>query len=68
MITKKALKQLPTFASRTYRGGKVLREFLGEKEAADDFYPEDWISSFTEAKNKIYVKGEGISRVITDKG
>ena len=68
MITKKALKQLSTFASRTYRGGKVLREFLGEKEAYDDFYPEDWISSFTEAKNKIYVKDEGISRVITDKG
>ena len=68
MITKKALKQLPTFTSRTYRGGKVLREFLGEKEAVDDFYPEDWISSFTEAKSKIYVKNEGISRVIADGG
>jgi mannose-6-phosphate isomerase len=28
--------------------------------------PEDWISSFVEAKNKIYKKGEGISRVIVD--
>ena len=27
-------------------------------------YPEDWISSFTEAKNKVYKKNEGISRVI----
>ena len=68
MITKKALKQLPSFAARTYRGGKVLREFLGEKEATDNFYPEDWISSFTEAKNKNYVENEGISRVITDDG
>ena len=68
MNTKKALKQLPSFAARTYRGGKVLREFLGEKEATDNFYPEDWISSFTEAKNKNYVENEGISRVITDGG
>ena len=66
MVTKKALKQLPTFAARTYRGGKVLREFLGEKEADDGFYPEDWISSFTEAKNKVYVKNEGVSRVINE--
>ncbi len=65
---KKALKQLPTYAKRTYRGGKLLRSFLYEENASDDFYPEDWITSFTEAKNREYVKNEGISRVITESG
>ena len=58
-----ALKQLPTFATRTYRGGKVMREFLGEENPQDNFYPEDWISSFVTAKNRIYVENEGITRV-----
>lgn len=61
---KKAIKQLPTFAARTYRGGKVMRAFLGLGETEDDFYPEDWISSFTEAKNKNYVPAEGLTRVL----
>lgn len=68
MGSKKVLKQIPTFAARTYRGGKVLRNFLGESNTVDNFYPEDWISSFTEAKNKVYVENEGISRVETDFG
>lgn len=58
-----ALKQLPTFAARTYRGGKVMREFLGEENPEDNFYPEDWISSFVTAKNKVFVENEGITRV-----
>ena len=62
----KILKQLPTFAARTYRGGLELHEFLHMENAKDCFYPEDWISSFTEAKNKDYVKNEGITRVLVD--
>ena len=59
----KPLKQLETRVNRTYRGGKLLDEFLGKKDAVDSFFPEDWISSFVEAKNKNYVENEGITRV-----
>lgn len=47
---------------RTYRGGKLLDEFLGKEHPADCFQPEDWISSFTEAKNKNYIPNEEITR------
>lgn len=63
---KKPIKQLPTFAWRTYRGGAMIKQFLGQKECEDSFYPEDWISSFVEAKNKNYIKNEGITRVLAD--
>lgn len=63
---KKILKQLPTYAYRTYRGGLELHAFLGLDDAHDCFQPEDWISSFTEAKNKDYIKNEGITRVLVD--
>lgn len=61
---KKPIKQLPTFARRTYRGGAMIKEYLGISPAEDTFYPEDWISSFVEAKNKNYVENEGITRVL----
>lgn len=61
---KKPIKQLPTFAWRTYRGGAMIKQYQGQKDAEDTFYPEDWISSFVEAKNKNYVKNEGITRVL----
>ena len=61
-------KQIPTFAARTYRGGKVMRDFLGMGTGEDSFYPETWISSFTEAKNRNYVPNEGITRVETAEG
>ncbi len=60
---KKPLKQLPTRVWRTYRGGRLLEEFLGYENPKDSDYPEDWISSFLEAKNPEYVENEGISRV-----
>lgn len=63
---KKPLFQKETRVWRTYRGGKMLDEFLGKDTAEDTFYPEDWISSFVEAKNKNYIPGEGITRVILD--
>jgi len=63
---KKPLLQTETRVWRTYRGGHLLEEFLGKAGPTDSFYPEDWISSFVEAKNKNYVKGEGISRVLVN--
>lgn len=67
-MSNKVFKQLPTFARRTYRGGKLLRQFLRLESAHDNNLPEDWISSFTEAKNKDYLPNEGITRVLTDRG
>ena len=49
---------------RTYRGGKQLDLFLGNDLATDSFQPEDWISSFVEAKNKNYIPEEGLSKVL----
>lgn len=64
----KFYKQLETRVARTYRGGKLLEEFLGKPNPKDSNYPEDWISSFVEAKNRIPVKNEGLSRVMTEDG
>ena len=63
---KKPLFQCETRVRRTYRGGQLLEEFLGKSAPADSFYPEDWISSFVQAKNKSFIAGEGISRVMLD--
>lgn len=59
------LKQCETRVKRAYKGGKLLDEFLGKEHSGDCFWPEDWIPSFTEAKNKDYVKHEGITKVIS---
>ena len=64
----KIFKQLPTFARRNYRGGKLLRQFLRLDSAVDSHYPEDWISSFVEAKNKEHIPNEGITRVLSNGG
>ena len=63
---KKPLLQTENRVWRTYRGGWLIEEFLGKTNPSDSFYPEDWISSFVEAKNKNYKPGEGISRVIVN--
>lgn len=63
MLTK-PLFQTTNRVFRTYRGGKQLDLFLGNEAPADSFQPEDWISSFVEAKNKNYVPGEGVSKII----
>ena len=65
-MNKMPIKELVTRVNRTYRGGKLLAEFVREGEAADTFYPEDWISSFVEAKNRVYTKDEGYTRVEVD--
>ena len=64
----KPLKELETRVNRTYRGGKLLDEFLGKENPCDSFLPEDWISSFVEAKNKNYIQNEGITRIETEDG
>ncbi len=63
---KKPLLQTENRVYRTYRGGRLLDQFVGNPNPADSFLPEDWISSFVEAKNRVYRPGEGISRVMVD--
>ena len=63
---KKPLLQTENRVRRTYRGGRLLDVLSGKKNPVDSFCPEDWISSFVEAKNKDYLAGEGISRVLLD--
>lgn len=60
---KDIIRQLPTFVNRTYHGGLMLGRYLGFDRPADSFKPEDWISSFTEAKNRVNIENEGITRV-----
>ncbi len=57
---KAPIKELETRVFRTYRGGALLAEFMGREEE-DGFMPEDWISSFVEAKNKKVIKNEGLT-------
>ena len=38
---KKPLKQLPTRVWRTYRGGKLLEEFLASEVVFDDDFIEE---------------------------
>ena len=59
---KAPIKELETRVYRTYRGGALIAEFMGRNEE-DSFQPEDWISSFVEAKNKVVIKDEGLTRV-----
>lgn len=65
-MSDKIFLQLPTFVNRTYRGGALLREFLRVDDKEDNFCPEDWISSFVEAKNKNYIRNEGITKVVSE--
>ncbi len=63
---KRPLIQLENRVRRTYCGGKALDEFLGKTDPRDTFLPEDWISSFVEAKNRDPIEGEGITKVLLD--
>lgn len=63
---KQPLLQTENRVRRTYRGGKNIDRLLGKQEALDSDFPEDWISSFLEAKNREYIPGEGFSRVLAD--
>ena len=63
---KQPLLQTENRVYRTYRGGRQLEALLGKQDPQNSFRPEDWISSFVQAKNRNYIEGEGISRVLLD--
>lgn len=45
------MRLTPNRVYRFYRGGALLEAFRGVHDPADDFYPEDWVGSVTEAAN-----------------
>lgn len=65
-MTKLPLLQTENRVWRTYRGGRNIDLLLGKPSVENSAWPEDWISSFVEAKNRNYIPGEGISRVLID--
>ncbi|MHC4872763.1 MAG: class I mannose-6-phosphate isomerase [Planctomycetota bacterium] len=48
----KPLKLTSTRVWRVYTGGKLLDKFQGKEECIDDFFPEEWVGSTTEAVNE----------------
>jgi len=48
---------------RTYRGGRVLAQFVGGAPEEDGFYPEDWVGSDTPAVGSAGPGALGISRL-----
>lgn len=44
-------KMRPNRVWRTYKGGRMLSEWLGEGELIDSCYPEEWIASSITARN-----------------
>ena len=61
-------KQCEERVNRTYKGGLMIDRFLGKSDPHDTNQPEDWISSFTEAKNKTYIENEGLTELYTKEG
>lgn len=60
------LKLLSNRVWRSYRGGKLLEQWQGKSQGIDSDKPEEWIASVVEARNKNYVKDEGLSLVELD--
>jgi mannose-6-phosphate isomerase len=50
-LTVQPLKLQSNRVWRTYSGGKALEAWLGQSEAADDDFPEEWVASVVKAKN-----------------
>jgi len=48
---------------RSYTGGKLIEQWQGLKNPADNDKPEEWLASVVEARNKNYISGEGLSMV-----
>ncbi|GAA0178884.1 class I mannose-6-phosphate isomerase [Clostridium sediminicola] len=60
------LKLLNNRVWRSYTGGKLIEEWQGESTVQDSDKPEEWVGSIVEARNKNYIKDEGLSFVQID--
>lgn len=62
------LKLLTNRVVRSYTGGKLIEEWQGLDNPADNDEPEEWLASVVEARNKNYIPGEGLSTVLLRDG
>lgn len=62
------LKLLSNRVVRSYTGGKLIEEWQGLNNPADNDKPEEWLASVVEARNKNYIPGEGLSAVLMPDG
>ena len=58
------LKLLSNRVVRSYSGGKLIEQWQGLANPADNDKPEEWLASVVEARNKNYIPGEGLSTVL----
>ena len=60
----------PNRVWRCYLGGKLLDRFVGKPEGPDDYFPEDWLASVTQAINGEHSQGpqEGLVRTLKADG
>jgi mannose-6-phosphate isomerase len=65
-ISSKPLKLLSNRVWRSYTGGKLIEEWQGKENPLDNDKPEEWVASTVEARNKNYLKDEGLSFVFID--
>ncbi|MDB4925908.1 type I phosphomannose isomerase catalytic subunit [Mucilaginibacter sp.] len=62
------LKLLNNRVVRSYTGGKLIEQWQGLNNPADNDKPEEWLASVVEARNKNYIPGEGLSTVLMPDG
>jgi mannose-6-phosphate isomerase len=62
------LKLLNNRVVRSYTGGKLIEEWQGLPDPVDNDKPEEWLASVVEARNKNYIPGEGLSKVLLPGG
>jgi mannose-6-phosphate isomerase len=62
------LKLLNNRVVRSYNGGKLIEQWQGLANPADNDKPEEWLASVVEARNKNYIPGEGLSTVVLADG
>ena len=48
-LVGRPIKLIPSVFQHMYNGGKLRAEFLGEEDPKDDFRPEEWLLSTTQA-------------------
>lgn len=55
---------------RTYKGGRLIEEWLHLSNATDGCFPEEWVASVTQAYNpgREFVADEGLSHIETEDG
>jgi mannose-6-phosphate isomerase len=62
------LKLLSNRVFRSYKGGRLIEQWQGSKNAVDNDKPEEWLASVVNARNENYEPDEGLSKVIMANG